>query len=144
MAKSVIVSNIVFNDCELSSGVESISQPSSPSRLSGGKTPFAQENDNSCLFVVREKLTEQGFSPATIEIILSSWRKGTQRQYNLYLQKWLVNCNERAFNISRAVSEALEFLSFLYQKGLSYSAINTVRSALSSVLLMSTDTPFGQ
>ena len=97
------------------------------------------------MFVVREKLADQGSTPATIEIILSSWRQDTKMQYNLHLKKWLAYCNERALNIfSTSVSEALEFLSVLYHKGLSCSAINTARSALSSVLLTGTDTSFSQ
>jgi len=97
------------------------------------------------VFVVREKLAEQGLTPATIKLILPSWRQGIKVQYNFYLKKWLAYCNERALNIfSPSESEALEFLRVLYHKGLSYSAINTAQSAQSSVLLMGTDTPFGQ
>ena len=97
------------------------------------------------MFAIREKLTGQGFSPSTINIILSSWRKGTQSQYNSSLQKWLLFCREHHTSIfSLSVSEALDFLTSLYHKGLSYSAINTARSALSSVLLLGTDTSFSQ
>ena len=104
-----------------------MSQSSFLSRFSWGKIPFVQENDTPCVFVVRVKLAEQGFTPATFKTILSS----IKMQYNFYLEKWLVYCNERALNIfSPSVSEALEFLSVLYQNGPSY---RTARSALSPV-----------
>jgi len=140
-----VVPNTIFDDCPRSSGFEPLSQSPVTSRFPREETSLVQQNDNSCMFVVREKLTGQGFSPSTINIILSSWRKGTQSQYNSSLQKWLLFCREHHTSIfSPSVSEALDFLTSLYHKGLSYSAINTARSALSSVLLLGTDTPFGQ
>ena len=84
-----------------------------------GKKHPLQKNDSPSVFVVKEKLlaTEQGFSPATIEIFLLSWRQGTKMQYNLYFRKWLAYCNERSLNIfSPSVSEALDFPSLLYHK----------------------------
>ena len=94
------------------------------------------------MFIVRKG---QGFSQSTIDIILSSWKQRSQSQYNSSLQKWLLFCHEQHINIfSPSVLEALDFLTSLYHKGLSYSAVNTARSALSFVLLLRTDTLFGQ
>ena len=53
-------------------------------------------------------------------------------------------CSKRQIDYRSApISEALEFLLGLYNKGLSYSTINTVRSDLSSILRMDCCDNFG-
>ena len=85
--------------------------------------------------IVREKLGSQRLSPATNDIILSSWRDGTKSQYQSSIQKWTTYCREKGINaLSPHLSEALDFLSSLYHSGSSYSSINTARTAHSSVL----------
>ena len=68
-------------------------------------------------------------------MILDSWKTPTKKQYETYLKQWDAYCKMRLkhpLNADYAV--ALEFLNELRKKGLSYSAINTARSALSSAL----------
>ena len=51
---------------------------------------------------------------------------------------------EREINpLQGALSDGLDFLQSLYDRGLKYSAINTARSALSSILVIN-NVPFGQ
>ena len=59
---------------------------------SSPKTSFVQENNHSCMFIVREQLMSQGLSPAAIEIIMSSWRQGTKSQYQSSLLKYFDFC----------------------------------------------------
>ena len=60
---------------------------------------------------------------------------GTQKHYKCYLQKWEQHCCERSINpISPKVGTAIDFLHEFYKEGLSYSTLNTVRSALSIVV----------
>jgi hypothetical protein len=81
-------------------------------------------------------LESQGISKEAVSRIVQAWRPGTQKQYTVryYLQKWEQYCCERSINhISPNVGTAIDFLHEFY-KGLSYRTLNTLRSALSSVV----------
>ena len=78
-------------------------------------------------------------------VILSSWRDGTKEQYETYLKQWVEFCTARNADPHKSsLSLGLDFLHALHMKGLSYSAINTARSALSSFMsLGSSQEEFG-
>ena len=66
-------------------------------------------------------------------------RHGDQalKQYSIYIRRWLLYCSKKQINpISIYLNDDLDFLAEEYQKGLSYSALNTARSALSSFILL--------
>ena len=66
---------------------------------------------------------------------MASWKRSTKGQYDTYLRQWDEYCKRRLKHPLKAdYSVALEFLCGLLQKGLGYSAINTARSALSTIL----------
>ena len=68
---------------------------------------------------------------------MSSWRDSTQRQYDLYIRQWLSFCSERHASVtSPPLGTVIEFLTALFRKGLSYSAFNPARSALSSFIML--------
>ena len=86
-------------------------------------------------FFIRNTFTQQNLSADITDILMASWRRGTQAQYKTYVEKWLAFCDKRKINNSfPKINEALEFLNSLYKQGLSYSTINTARSALSAIL----------
>ena len=59
------------------------------------------------------------------------------KEYRKYLQRWLIFCVSREINpICANVENGIEFLFNEYQKGLSYSSINTIRSALPTVIVL--------
>ena len=90
------------------------------------------------MFIIRERLRQQGISARAQEIIINSWRSGTKKQYKVYLQKWELFCTEHQVSlIQPPVSAILDFLTSLFDNGLGYSALNTVRSALSSIIALS-------
>jgi hypothetical protein len=75
---------------------------------------------------------------------MASWHTGTHKQYSLYLTKWQSYCeNEGLSMFDPGMMHAVEFLGSLYESGLSYSAINTARSALSSILPTENGITFG-
>ena len=83
-------------------------------------------------------LLVQEFSANITDVILSSWRQGTIKQYNVFLKKWTEFCLSRQTNsLSSSVPLVLEFLHHLYTQGYSYSSLNTARSALSALCLSS-------
>ena len=100
-----------------------------------GATPTTQEPALDGLSFIRNTFAQQNLSPDITNILMASWRKGTQNQYKTYVEKWLAFCGERKIDHSSPqISEALQFLTYLYNQGLSYSTINTAISALSSTL----------
>ena len=57
---------------------------------------------------------------------------------------WLEFCTERSVtSVTPTISGVLEFLTMIHDKGLSYSSVNTAKSALSAVLDLSSDIPLG-
>ena len=96
--------------------------------------------------LIRKNLESQGHSEASIKIILASWRTGTNSQYQSYFNKWQKFCEQhKCDSISPLLTLAVDFLATLYDSGLSYSSVNTARSALSSLLQLSNvNVPFGQ
>ena len=66
-------------------------------------------------------------------IFLASWASKTKRQYIVYIKQWITFCVEKNKNFKKpTVKNLLIFLTRLYNKKLSYSAINIARSAISS------------
>ncbi len=77
-------------------------------------------------------------------IVLKSWRTGTLKQYQTYLNKWAVFCGERQVHpFSPSLTEVLDFLT-LFEEGTQYSGLNTARSALSAIIMLPGNTPAGQ
>ena len=100
-----------------------------------GTTPVTKESATNGLSFIRNTFTQQNLSADITDILMASWRRGNQAQYKTYVEKWLAFCDKMKINnCCPKISEALEFLNSLYKQGLSYSTINTARSALSAIL----------
>lgn len=81
--------------------------------------------------LVGDILKAEGFSSASTDIVLSSWKDSTQKQYKTYITKWVHFCNTRNINPKTPVArELIEFLTELFLEGLGYSALNTAKSAV--------------
>ena len=67
-----------------------------------------------------QRFRSQGPSAGVTEVILSSWRTGTRKQYDSIIGKWNAFCCARQVNTTQApVSEVLEFLLEQFNRGLS-------------------------
>ena len=65
-------------------------------------------------------------SPEITKILMASWQDSTKKQYKVHIEKWLAFCHQRCISYSSLkVNEALDLLMVLYNKGLTYSTINT-------------------
>ena len=85
--------------------------------------------------VIRAALEGEGISQSAQELILNSWRQGTQKQYQTYWNKWQKFSREQSIDpVHPSVNYVLDFLSKLYKYGLGYSGINTARCALSALI----------
>lgn len=80
------------------------------------------------------------------KLFQSSYRSSTQKQYQQYFKKWSLYCGTREINPffpSTPIESGLDFLASLQEAGASYSALNSARSMLSSVILLSHSVTFG-
>ncbi len=85
-----------------------------------------------------QALMGQGVSVRATSIIMSSWCGATQSQYTTkYIKRWQAFCNEWQVNPTNlSLSNILDFLSDLYDSGMSYSALNIARSALCTIIMI--------
>ena len=109
-----------------------LTQPTSPQM----KNPL-KKIDIRSLQAIRIILENSGLSQEASDIIFSSWRTSTQRQYRSYFTKWCTFCCQRQIYIfTPAEVDIIEFLTMLYKSGVGHSSINAARSALSSYLTL--------
>ena len=94
--------------------------------------------------LVRRYLNGKGLSTIATKVMEESWRSGTRKQYATYLQKWKRYCSSRGVDpICPSVEDGINFLAELYDSGIGYSAINTARSAVSSIVTLPNNSSFG-
>ena len=94
------------------------------------ETPIKIHEDGS-FQDIRRHLRGHGIPEKAANVNNASWRNSTKKQYGSYLKKWLYFCSERQIsNTYPSISEIVNFLTYLFDSGLGYSAINTARSAL--------------
>ena len=67
---------------------------------------------------VRGAFSRYNFSEEVTDVLLTSLRSGTQKQYQTYLNKWMAFCGERKI---APLNEALQFVVQLFNQGLNYS-----------------------
>ena len=104
--------------------------------------PSMAQTSNDGMSLVRARLRQQNISKRACDIIMESWRLGTTKLYQVYLDKWRNFATERNENsIHPSVASVIDFLTQLHDTGSSYSAINTARSALSAAVEL-TDSPY--
>ncbi|XP_070212571.1 uncharacterized protein [Littorina saxatilis] len=100
-------------------------------------TSTSEKSTSPSLCLIVQSLETRGLHEKTQTIICASWRSTTKKQYACYLARWRSFCAQRSSDPLRpSVNLVLSFLTDLFDAGLGYSAINTARSALSSVILM--------
>ena len=106
-----------------------------PQRNGKGTAVYSVWNDPGCFSGLRECLKSAGIPENTANIILSSWRGNTQKQYGTYLKKWSKFCDRSKIDkFQPSIADLLKFLTELHDSGLGYSAVNTAKSAISSFL----------
>ena len=106
-------------------------------------TPSVEKTEVDGMSCLRNSFTKY-ISGNIADILMTSWRSGTQKQYKIYIEQGLKFCGERKINCySPQISQVLNFLAGLYDRQLSYSSLNTAQSALSSILHMDTRRNFG-
>ena len=108
---------------------------SASSTTQPGVPPSEVHDEASRLGCVRKSLSDKGISSQATNLICASWTTGTEKQYQAVWKKWRGWCRERNVDSLQAhVSQVLNFLADCFGEGLSYSTLNSYRSALSSTL----------
>ncbi len=94
----------------------------------------SETNKTDGLQALRQSLQQRlNVSDKAAKIILQSWSTGTQKQYKPYITQWIAFCSERENDpYDPPLTTVLDFLVTLYDIGLSYTTINTARSAISA------------
>ena len=84
---------------------------------------------------IRQHLRNPKLSTRVDNIIFSSWRPATKKQYSTYFKRWQEFTRKWTIDPLRpSVNQVLDFLAELFESGLQYSTVNTARSALSTFL----------
>jgi len=77
-----------------------------------------------------------GLSDMARDLINKSWRDSSKKTYDSYIKQWRDYATELEFDYLQPSEVQIgNFLSFLFQKGLSYSAIKAARAAISSITI---------
>ena len=98
-----------------------------------------------CVPALLKKVEHFNLSKHAQTFYLDSWRPKTVRQYQVYIRKWYTLCVEKGWNKDDpSLNQCIFFLTQLFDRGFSYSAINAARSALSNILPLFEGVPFGQ
>ena len=134
----------VINAALVFTGIAAITQRSIKDQNKSNKSNIAT-GQSSCSSLSRKidtahnKIQHYGglnVSDTTNSILVASLRESTRKKYNPYQQKWHIYCQENNINPVTPNITVLDFLSNLYDQGLSYSAINSAKSALSHIILI--------
>ena len=92
-----------------------VTSASTRSSLSASTVPKAS---TAGMQIIRKSLESKNISRHSAEIILASWRSGTQKQYQTYINKWLNYCCERELDsLYPIVADVIQFFDSLVCKG---------------------------
>ncbi|KAL9985474.1 hypothetical protein ACROYT_G007888 [Oculina patagonica] len=130
LAHSSMVATAAENDNCNPTCVTEAPGPTFTVTLSPDTSLVKKETEYAGMSPVWQFVQDRRISKEAAELIMASWRDGTKKQYSTYITKWQNVCNQRQINpIQPSLGSVLDFLTALYQQGLTYSAINTARSA---------------
>ena len=108
-------------------------------------TPPSRKIGTTGLSLITKQFENQGLSQQSTDIILNAWRPSTVKQYMPYIRKWETYCSQQQIDpIHTNISQVLNFLTQLFNTGVCYSAINTAKSALSALIVLSDSRSLGQ
>ena len=107
-------------------------QPCSPNL--GTPKSSTQQTGSVGMQAIGELFQKSGLLEDVVNVIMSSWRPSTHKQYTVYINKWLYFCDQQQIDpMHLAVTGVCKFLHSLFTNGLSYSVLNTARSVISNL-----------
>ena len=94
--------------------------------------------------VIRTAYLKHGLSTTAVDTIMQSWRNSTMIQYRPYINLWIQFASDRCNFLKPPAKEVVEFLCDLHIKGFTYYQICMARSAVSSVVSVSSVVTIGK
>ena len=111
----------------------------------GGENATRGSSQTSRVAYLKQSYSTQRISESASQLLLASWREKSTKSYDSLFRKWGNWCEERNTDpISSPVSEVVNFLAELHDKGYSYRSLNAYRSAISSIHDRVDGAPVGQ
>ena len=135
LEKQAVVSNSSVNVVTPALTVTSVPISSlTPRNEEDSQLLYPKVFQTSCMENFRQRLQGQGFPQEVSDILLSSWKKSTARQYEGAWRSWSDWCDSWQTNcFSTSIKNILTYLAHLFhEKGLQYCTINVYRSAISA------------
>ena len=90
------------------------------------------------------RYVDLNLSSHVVDLVMNSWKKFTEKQYSPHINRWFDYCTRHNIDPFDSNVKGAEFLAEYFHEAVSYSMVNTARSALSSVFLAKYGTPFGK
>ena len=129
-----MVSETRENESGRSSSSKTIQNTPDPSVGHKSHSPSLPKAQLDGLYLIRQRMKNLGLSRTAAKIIMNSWWDKTRRQYSVYLRKYVAFCDTNNLKpFDQNEQTLVKFLTFLFRRKYGYSAINTARSAVSSV-----------
>lgn len=101
--------------------------------------PTAQETYPGCFGALQLAFIRRGVPVNSLNLMLASLSDSTIKQYSVTFKLWWVFCKQNNIDLfGTSISAIISFLTEQFDKGSSYSTLNTHRSALSLLLGSST------
>jgi hypothetical protein len=117
------------------SSVNLTSERELASKPHGRSTSLIEEllSEPSGLASFRDRLSAEGFSSSSQNLILNARAKGTTKNYESTWKKWVLWCSGRNLDpFTCSVKDIADFLASLHDKNLAYRYIGVFRSAISA------------
>ena len=139
MVPITIAAPVRLPDTNTSQGHDDTSSQPAPVTSSGTGSTVGR------MAYIRRSCKAGNLSDEATQLLMASWRSKSQSSYNSLFHKWEGWCSQRKRNpIFGPVEDVANFLAYLFEKGYSYSSLNSYRSAISSVHERVEGVPVGQ
>ena len=110
-------------------------RPSDRSSRGPPSSDGQQQPDVGRVAALRDRLAREGISAQAADLLMASWRPGTERAYRSAWQQWTSWCSQREISpLCPSLGEVLDFLTELFHRGRQYRTLSGYRSALSMTL----------
>ena len=97
------------------------------------------------MYGIRKWYVDLNLSSNVLDLVMNSWSKGTQKQYSPHNNQWFDCCTRHNIDpFDYSVNQGAEYLAEYFHESVSYSMVNTARSALSSIFSAKDSAPFGK
>ena len=131
-------SNVVFND--LTDYCTGPSFVAANEEVTEGFEGQTTSDDRTGVYEIggleslRRRVTQEGFSKESTDLLMDKWRDGTKVSYQSAWRKWSSWARGRTIDPFQAtVAHIVNFLSSMHREGKVYSTINGYRSAISAI-----------